>query len=66
MNHSHFLRSTLACAATLGMAAGATWWYVYSREERFQTYETLATDQPRRLESSRSVVVGPGFVAGSF
>jgi hypothetical protein len=42
----------------LAIGAASTWWYLWSHEQRFNTYETLP--------SKASVRFGPGFVTGTF
>ncbi len=46
------------------MAAGATgiWWHLWSREEKFVTYEELSS----RENSGVKVMVGPGSLLGTF
>ncbi len=51
-------------AFALAAAGGTAWWYLHSREEKFNTYENLpksATEEP-----SVKIMLGPGGVAGVF
>jgi hypothetical protein len=46
----------------LAMSGGLTWWYLYSRDERFTTYEESSSG----ATSGVRVMVGPGGVSGIF
>ncbi len=49
--------------AWMAMGAAGIWWYTWSREEKFVTYEELSS---QRSESGLKVMVSPAGVKGSF
>jgi hypothetical protein len=52
-------------AFSMAMGAGGLWWYLYSREEKFNTYENLGKSTGYG-EPSVKIMFGPGSVAGTF
>jgi hypothetical protein len=49
----------------LAFAGAGTWWYLWSREETFNTYEQLAISAPPK-PSTVKVMLGPGAIVGTF
>lgn len=48
----------------MAMAGAATWWFYWSRDEKFTTYENFS--KTSRSDSGVKVMIGPGSVFGKF